>query len=138
MPEICEICGNPIRGLVNTIQVDEGVFRVCSTCSRLGKPVKMPGDPRPPPRIRTAPLKIDSSYQEPDLVLRRDFNIQIKSARERMRLSQEELGRRLNEKLSVIKHLETGKLKPNNILARKIERFLKIRLLIPEEDEAEE
>lgn len=68
--------------------------------------------------------------------LRRDFNILIKSAREKMGLSQEELGRKINEKPSLIKHLETGTLKPNDVLTRKVERFLKIQLLVP--DEAEE
>ncbi|MFQ6134591.1 MAG: multiprotein bridging factor aMBF1 [Nitrososphaerales archaeon] len=137
MAERCEVCGNPIRGPVNTIQVDGGIFRVCPLCSRLGKPVKMPGDPRPPPPIisRSKPSQINTPYQEQELELRRDFNTLIKSAREKKGLSQEEFGRRINEKLSVIKHLETGSLKPNDVLTRKVEHFLKIRLLIPEEVE---
>ena len=67
--------------------------------------------------------------------LRSDFNLLIKSAREKMGLSQEELGRKINEKLSLIKHLESGTLKPNDVLTRKVERFLKIQLLVPEEAE---
>lgn len=97
----------------------------------------MPGDPRPPPPIisRSKPPQINIPYQEQELELRRDFNTLIKSAREKKGLSQEEFGRRINEKLSVIKHLETGSLKPNDVLTRKVEHFLKIRLLIPEEVE---
>jgi putative transcription factor len=139
MPEICEICGNLIRSSVNTIQVDGGIFRVCSTCSRLGKPVKMPGDPRPPPPIRTAPAsKVDPVLAETELELRWDYHNLIKTAREKMGLSQEDLGRKLNEKPSVIRHLETGKLKPDNILARKLEHFFKIQLMVPEDEDIEE
>lgn len=139
MPEICEICGNPVRGFVSTVQVDGGIFRVCPPCSRLGKPVKMPGDPREPPSIRAdASPKIDTRFDEPEMELRRDFHVAIKKGREKMGLSQEDLGRKLNEKPSVIRHLETGKLKPDNILTRKIEHFFKIQLLIPEDEDIEE
>ncbi|MEE9585275.1 MAG: multiprotein bridging factor aMBF1 [Nitrososphaerales archaeon] len=135
MAERCEVCGNPVRGPVNTIQLDGGIFRVCPTCSRLGKPVKMPGDPRPPPPIISRSPPVNTQYEEQAMELRRDFNILIKSAREKMGLSQEELGRKINEKPSLIKHLETGTLKPNDVLTRKVERFLKIQLLVPEEAE---
>jgi ribosome-binding protein aMBF1 (putative translation factor) len=37
----------------------------------------------------------------------------------------------LNEKLSVIRMVETGKLKPDTILARKLMHHLKINLLVP-------
>ena len=48
-------------------------------------------------------------------------------------LSQEELGLKINEKSSVIRTLESGKLKPTDTLAKKIERFLKIKILITPE-----
>jgi putative transcription factor len=138
MPEICEICGNSVRGPVNTIQVDGGIFRVCSICARLGKPVKMPGDAQPAPPIRNVPpLRRETRFDEPELELRPDFHTVIKVSREKMGLSQEDLGKKLNEKLSVIKHLETGKLKPDNILTRKIEHFFKVKLLVPEDEDIE-
>ena len=62
-----------------------------------------------------------------------DFHTIIKRARERLGLSQEELGLRINEKPSVIRLLEVGKLKPNDSLARKMENYLKIELLVPSE-----
>jgi len=136
MTAMCEICGNPIQGVVATIQVDEGIFRVCHSCSKLGTPVKTFERNRPAPRVRVgSSAHPQIGFDEPELMLRSDFNSAIRTAREKMKISQEELGRKINEKLSVIKHLETGRLKPNNILARKIEHFLKIRLLVPEEIE---
>lgn len=54
--------------------------------------------------------------------------MEIKKAREMLGLSQDELGRRIGEKPSVIRLLESGKLKPSDSLARKIESFLRIQL----------
>ena len=134
MAEICEICGNQIRGPVNTVKVDISVLRVCSACAKLGEPVKMHTE-LSPKLISRESTHIKLPYQEHELELRRNFNTLIKSAREKLNISQEDLGLRINEKLSVIKHLETGKLRPNDILARKVERFLKIKLLVPQETE---
>jgi putative transcription factor len=61
----------------------------------------------------------------------------IKEAREMRGMSQDELGRKINEKPSVISHLETGSMKPNDILARKLEHFLKIRLFVPIDDDGQ-
>ncbi len=133
MTERCEICGNIIRGSADAIQIDGGLFRVCSLCSKLGKSVKIPQKP-PSPRLMISKSEpINRTYKENEVELRRDFNKAIKSAREKKGISQEEMGKRINEKISVIRHLETGTLKPTDILSRKIERFLTIHLLIPEE-----
>jgi putative transcription factor len=66
--------------------------------------------------------------------LRSDYAKVIKAARELQGLSQEEIGRKINEKPSVIGHLETGSLKPDDALVRKLEHFLKIQLFVPVEE----
>ena len=58
-----------------------------------------------------------------------DFSTKIRQAREKLGLTHEELGKRINEKSSVIGKLETGKMNPSNILATKLEHALKIKLL---------
>jgi putative transcription factor len=70
-----------------------------------------------------------------ELELKEDYHKVIKQAREKLGLSQEALGRKINEKPSVIKLLESGKLKPDNMLARKLEHFLKVQLLVPAVEE---
>ena len=45
------------------------------------------------------------------------------------------LGLKINERASVLKHIELGKMEPNNLLANKLERTLKIKLLVPIEVE---
>ncbi len=67
-------------------------------------------------------------------MLREDFSSVIKNARESLGITQEELGRKINEKPSMIGHLENGSMKPDDILAKKLEHFLKIHLFVPVED----
>ena len=70
---------------------------------------------------------------EPELELRLDYHKVIREGREKMGLSQDQLGLRIAEKTSVIKLLEGRRLKPDIILTRKLERFLKIQLFAPAE-----
>jgi len=59
----------------------------------------------------------------------------IRVAREKLGLTHEELGKRINEKASVLRNLEVGKMEPNNQLASKLEHMLKIKLLVPISEE---
>jgi uncharacterized protein (TIGR00270 family) len=64
-----------------------------------------------------------------------DYASKIKVAREKLALTHEELGKKINEKASVLRNLEAGKMAPNNQLASKLEHMLKIKLLVPISDE---
>ena len=59
-----------------------------------------------------------------------DYSTKIRSAREKLGLTHEELGKKINEKASVLRNLESGKMEPNNQLASKLEHMLKIKLLV--------
>lgn len=151
----CELCGSNLRGEPLAVNIDGGVFRVCGTCSHLGTPARVPGRPgrsfsrpnggygypRPPrssaprPFVKPAPRPPPaSSFEEQQVELTADYPKRIKAAREMNGLSQEELGMKINEKPSVIHHLETGSMKPSDALARKLEHYLKIQLFIPSEE----
>ncbi|MDG7022531.1 MAG: helix-turn-helix domain-containing protein, partial [Nitrososphaerota archaeon] len=80
---------------------------------------------RPPPRPAPVP-RVDEAEYDVDP----DYNLMIKQARERMGLSQEQLGSLLNEKPSVIRMVESKKLKPDMTLTRKLNHELKINLLV--------
>ena len=58
-----------------------------------------------------------------------DYDVKVKKAREEQGLTQEVLAKLVGEKLSVIKRIEMGKLKPSLDLARKLEKALKVRLV---------
>ena len=105
---------------------------MCNACAKLGTPAP---SQRPVKPLLMKPRPSSGPPVEDDLELRRDFHLAIRQAREKMGLSQEALGRKIKEKPSVIKLLESGKLKPDNILAKKIEHFLRVEILVPREND---
>ena len=83
--------------------------------------------PRTRPSISKRQPKGTTALPEP-LQLVEDFGNVVRRAREKMGLTQAELAARIAEKLSVIKKIEAGKLKPDEALLHKLERALKIKL----------
>jgi putative transcription factor len=55
----------------------------------------------------------------------------IRRAREAQHISQDDLCRRIAEKVSVLQNVEGGRLVPDDTVARKLEHALRIRLLQP-------
>ncbi|MEM3672905.1 MAG: multiprotein bridging factor aMBF1 [Candidatus Bathyarchaeia archaeon] len=138
------MCGRKIHGEPYRVIIEGAKLLVCSECSKHGKIVwEEEPKPKPPiPKPKAAlPLTQIQSKKTPgnivdaNLELVEDFGLKVKQAREKLGLSHEELGKRLNEKVSVLKNIETGKMKPNNALAAKLEHVLKIKLLIPAAEE---
>jgi putative transcription factor len=82
------------------------------------------GAPHVPPKRET----------EPELEVDPDYTLIVRQAREKLGLTQEALGRMINVKPSVISHVETGKMKPDMMLARTLMHFLKVNLLVPVSD----
>ncbi|MCS7126315.1 MAG: multiprotein-bridging factor 1 family protein [Aigarchaeota archaeon] len=64
-----------------------------------------------------------------------DFGRLIREAREKMGLTQEDLAKQLNEKVTVIRKIEAGEFNPSIELVKKIERLLKIKILVPAVEE---
>lgn len=50
-------------------------------------------------------------------------------------MSHEKLGRKIGEKISVLRKLEGGRMKPDDKLAEKLQYALKVKLLVATEDE---
>jgi putative transcription factor len=72
------------------------------------------------------PVKIEETLE-----IVEDFGSRVRRAREEFGLSQEDLGRKLNEKVSILRKIESGKMTPDHRLAEKLEHALKIKLLVP-------
>jgi len=64
-----------------------------------------------------------------------DYSEIIRQEREKLGLSHEDLGKKINEKESLLRKIETGKVSPSDLLVSKLEHFLKIKLLVPVADE---
>ena len=132
MRAACEICGAPLRPPPNRVEIDGAVMVVCDNCARLGTPI----GPVPPARIHNGPLRPFPRTQAPPKPIETeyevdpDYNMLIRQAREKMGLSQEQLGKLLNEKPSVIRMVESKKLLPDLTLTRKLMHELRINLLV--------
>lgn len=113
------------------MEIDGAVMIVCGNCVKLGRPVGGPvvRDARPTflqQARRPAPVASSPEYEvDPD------YNLKIRQAREKLGLSQEDLGKMLNEKPSLIRMVESKKLKPDMVLTRKLMHYLKVNLLVP-------
>jgi putative transcription factor len=112
---------------------------VCHECSKHGtiiyeepKPtstISKPKGTRPPLTFvakKPSPTMVDTSIE-----LVENFGDKIRQAREKIGLSHEDLGKKLNEKVSLLRKIETEKMKPDNKLAKKLEHVLTIKLIVP-------
>jgi len=110
---------------------------VCSECANLGSGYWEAKPQRHAKRI-TKPqpkLFIHRKKQPPTvteaLELVGNFSLRVRRAREGLELSHEDLGRKIGEKVSVLRKIESGKMTPDLILAEKLEHALKTKLLVP-------
>lgn len=119
----CEICGSRAT---RKAEIDGVILSVCNDCAKLGSPVVEAV------KIRAkSKREIDSSrYIDPG------YPELIKKAREKREMKIEELARQLNEKESVISRLERGHFSPSFDLAKKLEDFLEIKLILEYEGKA--
>ena len=137
---ICEICGKEVPK-VTTALVEGTLINVCQKCLKFGREIQLPRKPimdiSTEPDIKsygTVTLKprpekniLDEiATSEKNLV--DDYHIRIRNARNMCGLNQEQLAQRVGEKKSVIAKLETKSLRPDDKLARKLEKLLNIKL----------
>ncbi|MGI0050058.1 MAG: multiprotein bridging factor aMBF1 [Nitrososphaera sp.] len=128
----CELCGRPATEKKMVI-VDGTVFNVCTACSKHGKPY-VPA--QVPARRKPAAIKQQKKIGLADeTMLAPDFAGLIREARMKMGLTHEQLGMKMNEKAQLLKKFETGTLKPDEILAKKLERYLGIKLYVSASDD---
>ena len=113
----CELCGCQITGEVIPVLVENVVMNVCRPCSKHGKPYVSKKKERKPVKEMFT-FRIQS--------VREDYSKLIKEARERLGLTQDELGSKIAERGSVVKLLEQSKFKPDQALAKKLEQLLGI------------
>lgn len=124
----CELCGRQASEKKMVI-VDGTVFNVCVACSKHGKPYV-------PAQVPAKKKKLSAMKQQKKIgladetILTPDFAGLIREARMKMGMTHEQLGMKMNEKAQLLKKFETGTLKPDELLAKKLERYLGIKLYV--------
>jgi putative transcription factor len=138
----CEVCGHKIHAEPITAIIEGARLTVCIECSKHGKivhqdEVALPQNAPKKPQTPIAMLQKKPIVAKVEITqeLTEDYANKIRAAREKLVLTHEELGKRINEKASVLRNLEAGKMAPNNQLASKLEHMLKIKLLVPISEE---
>ncbi len=145
----CEVCGRKIRETPMRVVIEGAKLTVCMECSKHGKstweePSKPAAVPqRPSPTSLGAPVtgaiqikkRVITARVDTSKELVEDYAEVIREAREHLGYSHEDLGKKISEKESLLRKIETGKMAPNEQLISKLEHTLKIRLLVPVAEE---
>lgn len=115
----CEVCGKDSRELF-LISVEGTKLKVCRGCSTCGTFIAKVQEP--------IERMFAIASEEPETELVDDYTKLIRGARQKDGLTQEDLAKKINENLNVLKKVEKGELTPPEKLSRKLEKLFKIRL----------
>ena len=136
----CEICGSEIYGVPKKIVVEGTRLLVCLQCSGIGEldlsvetktshtTSRTLGTPKSAKPTSSLPKEVE------ELEIADNFPSIIKRAREKNRMSQQELATAVKERLSIIQKIELGKMAPNLRLTHAFEHVLKVKLLLPRKE----
>lgn len=122
----CDLCGKTSESLAKAII--EGVqLDVCNECAKFGKVISPPK--RPSPKEQHMHIQKREERTEKSELIVDNYPEIIKKKRESMGLTQKDFATRINEKETVVSKMESGSLTPSLPLARKLERFLGVKLI---------
>jgi putative transcription factor len=159
----CEVCGRKIHTNPIRANIEGAKLTVCAECAKHGK-IIYPGEENTAPKSPFLTIASGSSLsstsvsssgtvkpkKQPQMLQKKrnlvakveitqelieGYAVLIRVAREKFGFSHETLGLKISERASVLKHVELGKMEPNNLLASKLEHALRIKLLVPIEEE---
>lgn len=133
MAQACEMCGKTVG--TRRYMVEGTVMNLGLECGKYGTPLDAPapvgsqaamqqGLERREQRM-TSRNVYDGGDQS---VMVEDFGPRIHKAREAKGLSHEQLGNKVSARVPELKHIESGKLRPSDAVAKKLERELGITL----------
>ena len=125
----CEICGIQIVDNGERVYVEGILLTVCKTCSKRGKAANNPQNIQR--KLPARPKKIerpDKITLEDSSILVKNFSEVIRNSRMSKGLTHEQLGLLIKERASLLRKIESGSLKPDEELTKKLERFFRINL----------
>ena len=122
----CDLCGKTIESLAKAI-IEMVTLDVCNDCAKFGKVIAQPK--RLSPKEQHMQIQKREKREEKTELIAEDYPEIIKKKRESMGLTQKDFAIKINEKEAIISKLETGSFAPPLPLARKLEKFLGIKLV---------
>ncbi len=129
----CDLCGSEEEELFRAI-VEGTELNVCENCAKYGKVIE-----KKPVKAIEEKKEYAKRSAEPEKeiiqVIVPDFAKRVKNKRESLGLKQKDFAKKISEKESLVHNIETGSFKPSIGLAKKLEKFLKIKLIEEYEEE---
>ncbi len=131
----CPICGGKIWGRGQKVLIEGAKITVCQSCAQYG--VKIKNVPRTTDKVKQNyakpkfPAKKKAYNREIDngLEIVADYVTRIRNSRNSRGLNQDQFAQKLNEKPSLLRRIEAGKVEPTIKLAKKIEQAYEITLV---------
>jgi putative transcription factor len=131
----CPVCGGKIWGKGQYVLLEGAKITVCQSCAQFGKKIQKKS-PDLVPRKQSYSKADHSSkrYKSKEVEIENielipDYPNIVRNARNSRNLNQEQFAQKLNEKPSLIRRIEAGKVEPTIKLAKKIEQIYNIKLL---------
>lgn len=135
----CEVCGHQIFGEPVRAVIEGANLNVCSKCAKLSSGYWEPkAEPKMRPKRvvqRQPTVSFAKRPQRPAVTesveLVDNVGQLVREARREREMSHEDLGRKISEKVSLLRKIESGKMVPDLALAERLEHALKITLRVP-------
>ena len=130
---LCEMCGAESVSLESR-KVSGTVLRVCTSCAGMGKETSYRESVGHRAFVAQTLEKREQKTRYKDIssedkVLITNYGSVVRKAREKRGLDHNALALKISEKKSIVTSVESGNIRPNEKLIRKLENFLKINLM---------
>lgn len=129
----CEMCGKKVG--TRRYMVEGTTMNLGLECARYGTPMDAPAPAGTQASMqqglerRETRMTSRNVYDAGDSTyLVEDYGVRIHKAREAKGMSHEQLGNKVSARVPELKHIESGKLRPSDAVAKKLERELGIIL----------
>ena len=133
---VCELCGKDVT-FCKKVVIEGVLLEVCTECAKFGNEAKKRPDEDEGPRPiigqrleqrerRYKPRDVYEDGDKEELV--DDYPARIRNARAKSGMTQKELAMKLNEKQTIISKIESGTMRPDEKLIKKLQRELGVVL----------
>ncbi len=129
---LCDLCGKEAK--LTKTEIERARLNVCESCARYGQKVyteidfSKPEEKEPSRKAEFSRPSFVTSQSEEQI--EEGYALIVKMARERMKLTQADLAKAIAEKENTIHHIETSQHEPTMKVAKKLEQFLRVKLIV--------
>jgi len=129
----CDMCGK--ESMLFKTDVEGSMLNLCNECSKFGKVIAAV---REEEKVVKKASKVEgpkgkAREEETILTIVPNYGDIIKKKREQLGIKQEDFAKKIKEKASLMHKIEINQFEPSINLARKIEKFLHIKLMEQQE-----